>query len=261
MDYPMNQKHPIFKDGALDEYSEAWRRVIDKIDHIFVNKLALLRSKNNDIHKILPKLLEGYRLAIEHKLILSESEQLLDEDLCNAFDLKSEIEPWFNTLDAVHAFCEELFNIDTSNRLQSAKNYIDKMLNTYEFKSGERDLIRFNGDLDFNFSFSEFFLNAALTEFFKFTFNRFKASQQKKIEIYFSCEDGRNAIHFNLVCPEVAQNYQHFFENSLSTINNRLVPGINFCRLALLKGGGDICYSATEGQKLAFLIVFPSIPT
>ena len=249
-----NIKHDNFK--LLLESYFAWRKVIDKMDHIFINKLAILRSKHADLNETIPCLLKGYHLAIEHKLMSPEIDQSLLDDIHNIANLQDETESLFKVLDAVHSFCDKLLDPYMVKPL-SAKHCIDKALDMYEFKNNERQLINFKGGSDFNLSIPGFFLNAALIQLLNFALNIFKESPQKKIEIYLSNQNISHAIHFIIACPEIQAQYNHFFENSLSVFPDKIMPGINFCRLAFLSAGGNMTYQAAEGKELEFVISLP----
>ena len=193
----MTKDYLTHNSKALHESTLSWKKVIDKIDHIFINKLALLRSKNDNLNKVIPDLLKGYHLALEHKLLESNPNQALLDELGKDTDLKSQIEPMFQTLDAVHIFCAELLNTQTTNKTLSAKKCVNNILHSYKFNHGEDSIIHFKSNFDFNFSFSAFFINAAILEFIRFTFKIFKESTQKKIEIYFSNQDHTNVTWSN----------------------------------------------------------------
>ena len=109
---PINASDSSF----LQKTSACWLQLIDKISHIFINKLAVLRKKHTFLIKVIPSLLKGYHLAIEHKLMESEIPEPLLENIHTIINLEQEIVPVFNVLDAVGSFCGQL---STNNANQS----------------------------------------------------------------------------------------------------------------------------------------------
>ncbi|HEX4045558.1 MAG TPA: hypothetical protein VHZ76_07830 [Gammaproteobacteria bacterium] len=49
------------------------------------------------------------------------------------------------------------------------------------------------------------------------------------------------------------------FERFFSTQNGKIVPGLGFCRLALLQMGGNIFCDAIKGESTDFIIKFPKM--
>ena len=87
-------------------------------------------------------------------------------------------------------FCDELFSTG-NNKTLSAFSCVNRAIDTYPFKNNDRAIIHFNHDTDFNFLFSELFLNSSLIQLLNFTFNNFEESTQKKIDIFLT----HNSIH------------------------------------------------------------------
>ena len=244
--------------SSLDDIFVTWNGVISAIDHQFITKISMLRTKAKKLNAMMPPLLNTYKRAIDNPLIEQpinqEVLQYTDED----YNFESEIEPMLQTLDTVHKLCKELLQANHAAKMLSAQACITNLLNSHHFKEGEREIIHFDSAHDFNFSCSELLLNTALFNLFNFTFDCFKESGEKQMKIYFSGHANTHELHLKVICPEVEDNYDDFFENSFYMYNGSLKPGINFCRLALLKVGGNITYQTIEGQEIDFVI---SVPT
>jgi len=83
----------------------------------------------------------------------------------------------------------------------------------------------------------------------------------EKISINFSKQnDTQNAIHFKIVSQHAQKNYTQFLNNTLTLVQEKFIPGIEFCRLAFLHNGGNIIYNIKEGESIEFIILLPKIP-
>lgn len=236
--------------------AKSWRKIIDKVFHVFGSKLLGLTSIDILLKKTLPSLLKGYKLAVEHKLINDEIHPKLLESISQA-NIEACVHPMLETIDNVLSMCKALSNPDKVVTDFSAKQLIENNVSAFEFKDGARNLIEFNMTHDFNIHLPDMFLNALFSQLLYFSHNNFKKSVEK-ISIYFSKQNNtQNTIHFKITSSETKSNYNHFLNNTLTQIQEKFVPGIEFCRLALLYAGGNIIYDIKEGESIEFIILLP----
>ncbi len=249
---PINSSDSNF----LQKSFACWQQLIDKISHIFVNKLAVLRKKHIFLHKIIPSLLKGYYLAIEHKLMEPEIPGPLLENIHTIINLEEEIVPVFNVLDSVGSFCSQL-SINNTHQSFSIINCVTETLSTYEFKNNDRNCVQLNEDTDFDCPMPVFFIKTTLTTLLNFAFDNFKDFLEKSVHIWLENHNNIGALHFKIISKKAQKNYDHWLQNSLDVCADKVSPGINLCRLALLQHNSDISYRATSDQSLEIIITMP----
>lgn len=242
--------------NLLQKTSTCWLQLIDRVFHIFINKLAVLRKKHLFLHKIIPSLLKGYHLAIEHKLMEPEISKPLLANINTIINLEEEVVPAFRTLDAVSSFCSQLSSNKPYQSL-SIKNCVIDTLSIYEFKNNDRNCVQLNEDTDFNCSIPECFIKTTLTTLLNFSFANFKNLPENSVHIWFENHTNKDALHFKIISKNSQENWDYCFQNSLDVCTDKVNPGINLCRLALLQHNSDLTYQATPGQSLEIIITMP----
>ena len=243
----------------IHDSTHVWENILDKIEHIAVNKLAIIRSINRSTQEALPVLLKAYQVAFEHKLIKDELN--FENEKQNLAPENTDMEPIigsvFQLFDAIYSFRKKLVDKNKSYKTLSASGVIENVLKCYNFKYGDQNLVSFNNKDDFNISFPELFLTSIIQETLDFIFDSPNKSDERKIEIYFSKKKEMNSIHIKMSLHEAINYVDRFFNNSLTIKDQIIRPGMNFCRLALLNAGGDITYH-TEVNYLEIVILTPN---
>lgn len=239
----------------LLDVAKSWQKLIDKVFHLFGTKLLGITSTDILLKKTLPNLIKGYELAVQHNLIKDDIHPQLLESLSKA-NIEECVNPMLEAMDNVLSMCKSLSNPEKNATDLTAKQLIENNLNTFEFKDNTRSLIEFDSNHDFNIHSQELFLNATLWQLLSFAQNNFKSPE--KIRINFSKQnDTKNAIHFKIISQDAQKNYTQFINNTLTLVQEKFIPGIEFCRLALLHNGGNIIYDVKEGESIEFIVLLP----
>lgn len=246
---PINTSDSSF----LQKSSACWLQLIDKVSHIFINKLAILRKKHTFLHKVIPSLIKGYHLAIEHKLMEDEIPKPLLENIHAIINLEEEIVPVFNILDSIGSFCNQL-SINNTNQSFSIKNCVTDTLRTYEFEKDDRNYIQLNEDIDFDCYMPEFVIKTTIVTLLNFAFCNLRDLSDKNVHIWLENYNNSGALHFKIISKDAQKNYGYWLQNSLDISVDNVNPGINLCRLALIQYNGDITYQVTSGQSLEIII-------
>jgi len=240
----------------IHDATRSFEKIFDKIEHVSINKLSTMRSINQTIEDILPVLLKAYQLALEKKIIEGEID-FIEEKLSLISDLGATVESMFQLFDTIYSFRQELFKKQPADKPVYAGAVVEKILNSYSFKDNNRSLVVFDSKNDFSISCSELFLNSALLDILDFVFESFHEEAPQKMEIYFSQQNNMNSIHFKINISVSENEFERFFSNSLTIIDNKIRPGINFSRLALLNIGGDIVCQL-EANHLEITVSIPA---
>ena len=239
----------------IHDATQSFEKIFDKIEHVSINKLSIIRSINEAIENILPGLLKAYQIALEQKLIAGEID-FIEEKISLISDLGATVASMFQLFDTVYSFRQELFKKQPADKPLYAGAVVEQSLNSYNFKDNNRSLIVFDSKNDFSISCSELFLNSALLDILDFVFESFHETAPQKMQIYFSQQNNMNSIHFKINIPISENEFERFFSNSLTIIGGKVRPGINFSRLALLNVGGDIVHQL-EKNHLDITVLIP----
>lgn len=240
----------------LHDVTQSFEKVFDNIEHISFNKLSTMRSINQSIEDTLPVLLKAYQIALEQKLIEGEID-FIEDKVSLISDLGTTVESMFQLFDTIYSFRQELFKKQPTDKPVYASAIVEGLLKSYSFKDDNRSLVAFDSNNDFSISCSELFLNSALLDVLDFVFESFHETAPQKMEISFSKQNNTHLIHFRINISVSKSEFDRFFNNSLTPMGNKIRPGINFSRLALLNIGGDIVHQL-ETNHLEITILIPA---
>lgn len=247
-----NEAHIMMQPINPMDTAKTWRKIIDKVFHLFGNKLFSLRSISTLLRKTLPSLLKGYQLAVEHQLMEPELNQKLLDSMSNHVRMEDSLNTMIQTMDAVQSACKVLCTTNQAAEHVSVTAVIKHVLNN----TGEH--ITFDESNSFNTDVPELFLRSILLHYLHFSQSHFK-DPNRTITIYFSKQSDKvSVLHFKVISTDAKANYDYFFENSFIQLDETMLPSIDFCRLALCYTGGTISYEVHEQHDVEFIIELPS---
>src|SRR3990167_11095244 len=112
------------------ELYQAWTRLLGKLSHDLIGDLAMMRQKNKILVGIIPSLLKGYQLAVEHNLMVSE---VKEKHLHAMADLNHEphIAGMIEQIHVLNAWCEALSLNSPESQNLSAEMCINEAINQY----------------------------------------------------------------------------------------------------------------------------------
>ncbi|MDF3054727.1 MAG: histidine kinase [Gammaproteobacteria bacterium] len=238
---------------ALDQISQSWLRMIDCIIHDLTTPLALTRMAGTSFREMLPNLIAGYQLAVEHKL-LSEP---INEDRLNAFSsiltsaTGENINNMFEFLNSLRALCKKSFSACEETTILSAKTSIEAALKRYPFtNSKERPLIRLDCQQDFQFKCEPVFINALLDRLLSHAIDAIQDAGQGNVHILISAEINPNYQIYFKINAKIADDFPEYIFNRffLKNRDGTITPALGFCRLALLQRGGGISCHVVDGN-------------
>ena len=243
-----------------DVLLKAWAQMINCVAHDITTPLASIRLENSALKKILPKVLEGYQLAVQHKLIeplLSSSHLEVLESSCT--DIENHIHKILDFLSLLRHYNQMLSGHANDPKLH-LQVCLQTLLENYPFRDEERRLVHLEDTHDFQFQGESFFIEYL---FFNLIENALSYIQRmNKGEIYLST--GKENHYFILYFKDTAGALDEkatatVFDSFFIKRDGEIVPGLGFCRLKLLHMGGDIVCKAVKNQYTEFMIKFPKV--
>jgi len=251
-----------------DELSCCWSSMINRLVHDLSNSVVNVTAAGDFLTEILPHLIKGYRLALEHNLMEPEIPEkilrhakahpnfCLDEISKEMLDLLSILRPYNNNL-----------LLKEKMQIFSAKNVITEFLENYAFKnSKDEELIKTDLAYDFQLIINKFFIDQFLYRILdiiyetKINFDEIEkqpVSELHRISFRLLEDDNYNII--------LIKDSQPMSENKITTLLNsffvlregKILPDIGYCRLALLQLGGDLIFNSSDNKFVEFSLKFP----
>lgn len=247
--------------AELCKLAESWRDMMGCISHNLTSPLVLIRGVGEYL-QVLPKLVQGYKIAVEKGLIESDIQKgnlrILEELAPDVLPVTTEVIKFINLLPAYSA---QLISTSEKIKVLGALSSIDNLLDNYQFADQkERSLIEVARQHDFKFKCASIFIESLLFNFLSNALAHIKWANKGKIKIWIETNNNSNLIHFKdtadgmdeYVLPDV---FKRFF----SKRDAETIPGLGFCRLAILQMGGDVWCNSIKGEYTHFIVKFPMI--
>ncbi len=244
-----------------DKLTQAWSRLIDSISHDLKTPLLSMRMGVDVLAKILPDLVQGYKLAVAENLIKDSISipylKAAEEQL--APSLKKSLAASMNFLNLLHPLNQKLIPGTEEVKSISIKKFLTHLIKKYPFADkGEQKLLAINLQQDFNVKFPETFLEPLLFNIFNNALRHISQEEKGQIDIWSEVKDDHNLLHFKDTAKGMDEDaVSRVFDRFFSHREGKTVPGLGYCRLALLQIGGDILCQSIEKQTTLFTILFP----
>jgi signal transduction histidine kinase len=231
------------------------------IAHELRTPLLGIKSGGQALERYLPSLFDAYEKAVENKLVTRKIRKGHMNSLkLIASRISSEIY-YANTIidilliKAGRENALQSCTLETCNIEQCLKNAIQR----YPFQSQhERRLISWGGNFDF--LGSNLLMEHVLFNLMKNALYFIAMMQKGTVEIWAE-ECGRvNKLHFKdtakgIAAEETSKLFSHFHTTTLMGTG----IGLSFCKLVMLRFGGDIVCQSIEGSYTEFVLTFPKL--
>jgi len=245
-----------------DKHTDEWLSSLPHITHDFRTPLVTIGLESGVFEEWMPELIKGYRLAVEHQLMEgSIKERQISLQLEGGMSIKSSVtklSDWLRVLDeGVKALSLDISTLEP----RSIQSYLDDLLARYPFESdAERHKIQLTIASNFNVPCAPFFVEPLLFQLLDALYGAIKATEQGEIHIKTEEEGAQYRLYLKttslaLSAHKVSYLLDRFF--SQQGDDQRYVPGLRFCRLALRQIQGDITGKAVEGDGVEFVVTFP----
>lgn len=248
--------------NTLDQFTQLWSRMIACIIHDLTTPLVLTRMAGSNIHSILPKLITGYQLAVDNHLIAEEpiAKKFLKEVEANlAFATGDNINHIFQFLNALLPLCNQLLSTAAEAKVLSIRTVIKTACQQYPFTTEQqRALVHDHIEQDFQFQGIPLFVESLFEHLLANSLKLIEMTGKGEIYIRTATDEKNNLVYFTDTATTERDLEGRIFDQFFCKKLNKIQPGLGFCKLALLKRGGDIRYQVGD-KGMGFTILFPSL--
>ncbi|CAB3766663.1 membrane protein [Burkholderia sp. MSh2] len=232
------------------------------VAHEVATPLAAIGLHADELRNVLPVLLRGYRLAVEHRLC---ADGLYPGQLERLPTLASSIRRQVDTTSTVVEMSLASFTLDRLDRHGFAacpiRACVDAALDRFPFRPGERDRVSADAiDPGLQFSGSDSLVTFVIFNLLKNALYAIHASGHGLIEIEADRSDGYCVVRFSDTGPGIAPDVlPRIFDDFFSTKSHGQGAGIglSFCRRVCEAFGGTIACESVPGVRTTFTIRLP----
>lgn len=255
----MSKKTPE-RQEKLDQLAQSWSRMFSCISHDLTTPLAILRMNGNSLEKILPSLYEGYRLAVQHHLMTppdTDHKRILKMEGLLTGSIEENIDEMQKLLNTLHPYNKQLLSTNKEEAPLSAKTLVERVLKNYPFSNEHKNIsIKTDFPCDFILNCAPVFAENLLTNLLSNALNAIHQANQGDITIWTEETNDYGILHMKdtgggMNDSQVTEVFKRFF----SKREDKIIPGLGFCRLAFLQRGGDVLCQSAPGSYTEFNIL------
>lgn len=239
---------------ALNKPYDLLEKVIQKLSHDLTGVLASMRMKNPVLVDAMPHLLNGYRLAVDHKLLPSAIKEKhlnliseianIDPLLTEMFDLIGEVRLMSQALNVATAAEDSVFM-----RVQYRMELLDMQ---------DKALITIDNRLDRRCPCPLIFFDAWVQNLIENAIYAIRKIEKGEIRIWLSKEEEGFVFHIKDTASGMDEaQLSIVFDRFLSKRDTKILPGLGFCREALRRVGGDVTCASEIGLYTHFKMILP----
>lgn len=246
-----------------NQLKQAWLRLVDCIIHDLTTPIVTTGLQGTLLNELAPSLLKAYHLAVDHHLMEPEigKQKLkgLEDHLISG--VKQGADKMLDFIRLLIEFRTQLVvDLKTLEPL-SIKQFIEDWLANYPFPDpSSHSLLTVDIQHDFAFKCPPPFMTHLLSRFLDNALCYIKWVGKGDIQIWTSQDNHYNLLHFKDTGRGMDEDqYASVFNRFFSKRNGQVVPGLGFCRLALLQAGGNVVCDTVEGEYAHFTVMFPML--
>ena len=249
----------------LNKLTTSWLQFIECIVHDVRTPLLSISLFCSALEELFPDLIKSYRLAVEHGLIEPHlPERRLKALEKNGFgDTQESIDWLFDFFQSAHDYTKDVSDASAMQSF-SIKQCISHLLEKYPFSDEkQRHLIEVNFHYDFTFQFLPIFVDSLFYHLLKNALYRIEQENRGEIHLWTEEKNNFYLLHFkdtsgvSEYIPSTEWN--RFFSKHGTGENQTILPGLGFCKLALLQVNGDLSCDVMKNEYIDFVIQFPKI--
>ncbi|PMS23899.1 hypothetical protein C0Z18_01715 [Trinickia dabaoshanensis] len=239
------------------------RLTLATVAHEVASPLATIGLHADELRRVVPELMRGYRLAVEHGLCTDKSFLLEEPERIAA--LAPAIRQQVDGTSTVIEMSLASLTLDRLDRRQFASHSIDacvqSALDRFPFKAGERDQVQATGiDPAIRFFGSDSLLVCALFNLLKNGMDAIRSRGEGGLDIRAERRDGFCLLRVTDGGPGIAPEVlPRIFEPFYSTKAHGRGAGVGltFCRSVCEAFGGAISCESEVGVRTTFTLCLP----
>jgi signal transduction histidine kinase len=250
------------KENIQQEKLQAMKLIGASVAHELRTPLQSLSFGVDGLRQFFPKLLNGYKKA-EQADLLKEDEKMKNSTfsllLGTGDRMEREIKLSAMVIDLLLTNIKTNIDTKTSNESFLITTCVDQALESYPFKTGERELIEWVPNTDFEVQGKNLSIMLILINLIKNSLYYIAKANKGKISIWI--ENERNKHHF-LYFKDTATGIPekilpHIFNRFYSKREHGAGIGLSYCKMAMESLGGKILCSSVENEYTLFKLEFP----
>jgi nitrogen-specific signal transduction histidine kinase len=232
------------------------------IAHELRTPLAGIKSALYGLENCLPIIIQGYKLAVENRLIDPE---INDQHLDALQEVVSNMEKKVNHCNIVidmlltNLAHHKISSLDF--KTCSIKNCINEALEKYTFRSGQRELINVKIENDFNFFGNEVLIVHIIFNLLKNALYFIHKAGKGNIHIWTEPgENGDHCLHFKDTGLGISEkSLSHIFDQFFTeNTHHGAGIGLAFSRMVMEAHKGTIVCQSKYNQYADFILTFPA---
>lgn len=257
----MERQEILITQENINKITDSWINLINSFCHRLTTPLASFRIFEKILQETLPKLVESYNLTIENSLIEPFSEStFLDAVKTIPEELDNQIQEIFDFLNFFRTYAQKL-HINSNVENIEILSCVSNLLKTYNFvDKNEVNLIEVDFKYNFKFKFDYDFIFLLLEHLLENALYYINKAKKGKIYIWTEEESKYNILYFKDTAQGIDLDRQsRVFTRFFSKRNDKLIPGLGFCRLVVLQMNGDIICDSIKDNYTTFIVKFPKL--
>jgi signal transduction histidine kinase len=231
--------------------------------HEIRTPLATIRNQAAGISRHLPTLLEGYQLAVDHKLVVPRISARHVEILS---DISGRIDEEVHKSNTIIDMMLASTSMERPGTLTFGRHAIDaciaEAMERYPFEANEKNNIRVEIAENFEFEGSDALLVLVLFNLLKNALYELKSSGKGEIRISAERAGKANILRMTDTGSGIpTQALPHIFAPFFSTKRSSggAGMGLTFCKRVMESFGGRIRCDSVEGEYTTFSLEFPAV--
>lgn len=249
------------KNPDVDAEKALFYRLIRASAHELRTPLASINMASHATEKILTDVFNGYKVAVEHKLIEPSVNpakfQLIESSFAG---IRKAVEDSQNFLTTLTDYVENYIKSPSDLEALSITACVDKLLNSYPFSNDEeRALVHVDLKHEFSFKAPGVFVDDLLSGLLKNALFYIQQAGKGDVHIWTEASKTTHTLHFKDTGLGIEPKaLAHVFDRLLSRRPDGTKAGLGFCKEILRVFGASITCDAKEGDYTHFVLEFPA---
>jgi len=230
------------------------------IAHEIRTPLSAITFGAKGMKKHLPKIIEGYELALDNNLPVRDIEKMNYDALKDMPESLSIVSRNANTIIDMLLMKLKEHPVEENLKVCSVGQCVQDLLENYPMFSSDKKLIHWNKENDFQFMGNQVLMRHVLFNLLKNAIYFVKSAGRGRISIWFEQSDIQNKLHFRDTGKGIStSDLPNIFDRFYTTTKHGTGIGLAFCKLTIQGFGGDIVCHSIEGKYTEFVMKFPKI--